>query len=174
MSAAFDKALAFTLGIEGGYSNRLADRGGVTNHGITQKTYDGWRKQHGMRTQSVTLMGEQEERAIYYETFWVPCRCEELGAPIGAAVFDFAVNSGPWNAKLVLQAVVHVRQDGVIGDATLAAARTTTDLLLRYLQARGAFLRDDLIAHPSDVANIHGWINRLLALQDAAHKGAFA
>lgn len=174
MSAAFDKAHAFTLGIEGLLSNRPGDRGGITNRGITQPAYDAWRVRHGMQKRSVTLLSDEEERAIYYEDYWVPCRCEELGTPLGAAVFDMAVNSGLWNAKLALQGALYVRQDGVIGEATLAASKVTPNALLRFLEARAALYRDDLMAHPSDVANLHGWINRLLRFQDAALTGAFA
>lgn len=174
MSIAFDKALAFTQGIEGGNSNRAADRGGITSRGVTQQTYNAWRVLHGLPQQSVYMMSDDEERAIYYENFWLPCRCEELGPPLGAAVFDMAVNSGPWNAKLALQGAVHVQQDGQIGPVTLAAAKTTSDALLRFLEARAALIRDDVAEHPNDTANLHGWINRLLQFQDQALKGAFA
>jgi lysozyme family protein len=36
----FDDALLETLHYEGGIANHPKDRGGLTNYGVTQKTYD--------------------------------------------------------------------------------------------------------------------------------------
>lgn len=174
MTVAFDKALAFTLDVEGGYSNRASDRGGSTYHGVTQTEYNSWRARHGMQQQPVYLMGDQEQRAIYFEDYWVPCRCEEMPPGLGAAVFDMAVNSGETNAALTLQTAVGAKRDGDIGDFTIAATRNAINPVLRFLEARGAFYRDDLAAHPTDIDNLDGWINRLLRFLDAFHNGAFA
>lgn len=176
MSAAFDKALAFTLGpgIEGGASNRVSDRGGATNRGVTQAEYESWRSRHGLGPQSVYMMADDELRALYYEDYWVPCRCEEMPPALGAAVFDMSVNSGAYNARITLQEALAVKVDGQIGDVTLLAAHNAPDAILKFLEARAGFYRDDLVAHARDIANLHGWINRLLRFQDAAYKGAFA
>jgi lysozyme family protein len=40
MSADFQRALAFVLKAEGGYTNHPSDRGGPTNKGILQREYD--------------------------------------------------------------------------------------------------------------------------------------
>ena len=42
----FEKFLEMLFGLEGGYSNRKADLGGPTNYGITQDTFDSWRKKN--------------------------------------------------------------------------------------------------------------------------------
>lgn len=170
----FDKALAFTLGIEGGYSNRRSDRGGPTFRGVTQRAYDSWRTRHQLATQPVDLMTDDELRALYFEDYWTPCRCEEMTPSLGAAVFDMAVNSGATNAAVALQQAVSVAQDGRIGPETLAAAAVAADVVLKFLKARGALYRDDVASHPGDVDNLHGWISRLLDFQDQDHKGAFA
>lgn len=174
--SAYDKALVFTIdpSIEGGLVDLKLDRGGRTNHGVTQTEYDSWRARHGMRTRAVDLIGEDELRALYFEDYWVPCRCEELPVGLGAAVFDMAVNSGETNASLTLQAAVSAKRDGKIGDLTIAAANRTPDAVLRYLHERARFFAECVEKRPAEVDFLHGWINRLLNFQDAFHKGSFA
>jgi len=150
----FDTALAFTLGIEGGEVNDAADHGGLTNHGVTQKEYDAWRTRHGLTSNEIS--------ALYFEDYWTPCRCEEMPDGLGAALFDMAVNSGPWNATLTLQKSLHVKVDGRIGDMTLLAAHNAANPVLTFLKARGAFLRDDVVRDPTQLKFLDGWFNRLL------------
>ena len=162
--SAFDLALERTLFYEGGFVNNPLDRGGATNHGITQRTYDTWRKARGQTPQPVELIDDSELRAIYHEYYWAPCNCDALPEPIAAALFDFAVNSGAWNAKLALQRAVKVRADGVIGDGTIAAVNNTPNVLLLFLKQRGAFIAEILHERPTQCAFLEGWINRILDL----------
>lgn len=170
---AFDKALAQTLGFEGGWSNALGDRGGPTNYGITQRTYDAWRVTTGQPGRTVELITDEEVKAIYFADYWTPCRCEEMPEALALAVFDMAVNSGVYNATLTLQRTLGVKPDGVIGPVTLKAAEQTEPAaaVLRFLKKRGAFLQDVIDAHPGDVRFLGGWISRLL---DQVPKGATA
>ena len=47
MSPAFRRALDRTLGYEGGLVAHPADPGGRTYQGVTQRTYDAWRRTTG-------------------------------------------------------------------------------------------------------------------------------
>lgn len=164
MKSAFDRALAETLGFEGGWSNVPGDRGGATNYGVTQRTYDAWRRTNGQEKQSVELITDDEVRAIYLADYWLPCRCDDLPEPLALATFDMAVHSGVWNAKINLQRALGVKPDGVIGPVTIASAAQSDvrAMVLRFLKKRAAFIQEVLYAHPSDVRFIEGWINRLL------------
>ena len=166
VTPAFLRALAFTTSpeIEGGYSNHPQDRGGPTNHGITQRTYDNWRTTTGKEKRMVDLIDDYEVSAIYHDDYWVPCNCEQLPEPLSIAVFDMAVNSGTWNAKLTLQRALNVKADGIIGPVTLRAAKATPNVTLRFLEKRGAFIQEILYARPGQVAFLEGWIKRLLRL----------
>ena len=42
MENLFETALLFVLKWEGGYVNNKYDKGGATNYGITQNTYNNW------------------------------------------------------------------------------------------------------------------------------------
>ena len=47
MDDLFKRALQFVLKWEGGYVNNPNDKGGATNKGITQNTYNAWLKSNG-------------------------------------------------------------------------------------------------------------------------------
>jgi len=129
---------------EGGYVDNPRDPGGATNHGITQVTYDKWRRSHGLLTQSVRDIAQEEVSAIYFSEFWLPAYCNQLPAGVDFCVFDFGVNSNVIRALLHLQRVVGVVQDAHVGPKTLAAvaAKPVSDLIdalcndrLSYLQS---------------------------------------
>jgi lysozyme family protein len=162
MTPKFRVALEKTLRFEGGYSNHPQDLGGATHYGVTQKTYDTWRVTTGKPKRAVELIEEPEVEAIYHDNYWLPCNCEALPDRLAEVVFDMAVNSGPWNAKLTLQRALMVRADGVFGPVTLRAAKETPDAVLRFLKRRGAFIQEILITRPSQVVFLEGWLNRLL------------
>lgn len=165
MADAFDRALAFTLGVEGEISNDPADRGGLTNRGITQRLYDAWRTTTGKPRQDVRLITLEEITQIARDEFWEPCACGELPDDLAIAVFDMAFNSSPWNAKLTLQRALGFTGkdvDGVIGIHTLQAVKTTPDAAFEFLVARGAYIRDLCWRDPSQLKFLGGWINRLL------------
>lgn len=162
MSPAFLRALEKTLAFEGGYVNNPLDSGGATNYGITQKTYDGWRTTTGQPQRPVDDIGDIEVQAIYLENYWTPCHCDDLPEPLSHLVFDMAVNCGPWNAKLSLQQAVSVRQDGVIGPATVQAVNATPNVALKFLKRRGAYVSEIVQSRPMQAVFLPGWLNRIL------------
>lgn len=162
--SAFDRALAQTLGFEGGWANAPGDRGGHTNYGVTQRAYDAWRITTGQAKRGVEYITEDEVRALYLADYWMPCRCEDLPEPLALAVFDMAVNSGVMNAKHTLQSALGVKVDGILGVVTIATAAATDarSAVLRFLRKRAGYIQDVIIAHPSDVAFLEGWVVRLI------------
>ena len=117
----FPQALRLVLADEGGVSNHPADRGGLTNKGITQATYDAWRELHGRPTRSVRAIEHAEVDAIYREQFAAKILFDKLPLGLDYALFDFAVNSGVSRAVRFLQRILKVRADGSLGARTLAA-----------------------------------------------------
>ncbi len=90
----FERALAFTLQWEGGFVHNLKDPGGRTNLGITQATYDLWRKFQRLPPADVKDIKREEAEKIYLERYWFPSRAAYLPWPLCLAVFDTAVNFG--------------------------------------------------------------------------------
>lgn len=95
----FEKALAFVLEREGGYANVKGDRGGATNKGITQKTYNAWLKKNGRPQKDVKYITDEEVRQIYYNEYWKPSGCANLPSKVALFIFDTAVNMGVGRAK---------------------------------------------------------------------------
>lgn len=129
-SDAFRVSLAETLEHEGGFVNHPLDPGGMTNLGVTRKT---WAAYTGRKVSQVT---EGEMRAltvekvmpVYHQGYWRAVRADELPGGVDFAVFDIAVNSGPVRAIKMLQAAINqhgrmkVFVDGKIGPKTIQAA----------------------------------------------------
>lgn len=96
---AFRSALDQVLRWEGGYVDHPQDPGAATNYGITQATYDAWRRQHGLATLPVLQISPEDVRAIYHDHYWLKAGCDQLDPPaLALVVFDAAVNSGVGNA----------------------------------------------------------------------------
>lgn len=139
----FERALALTLKWEGGYVNHPKDPGGATMRGVTQKVYDRWRRKAGRPLRPVREIEDEELRAIYRLQYWDAIYGDRLPEGIDAAVFDFAVNSGPTRAVQELQRVLGLRTDGAMGAVTIEAAmeREQVGLIEAYCDARLAFVR---------------------------------
>lgn len=169
----FEDCLAFVLrpGIEGGYSNRKADRGGPTNRGVTQATYDEWRERKGYDKRSVRYIEAHETYQIYLEQYWKPTRCPALDHPMTLIMFDSAVNHGPRRAIKLLQQTLNVAVDGHFGPLTMSAfddqeqAHGTKHIAAEYLRHREQFYADIIARDPTQLANKNGWANRLKALR---------
>lgn len=106
---------------EGGYVNHPKDPGGATNRGVIQRTYDGYRVRKGLPKQSVKMITNQEVWDIYKSQYWDPISGDLLPAGLDYALYDFSVNSGSSRAVRFLQELLHVKVDGALGNATLAA-----------------------------------------------------
>lgn len=99
----FDRALAWVLRWEGGYSDHPDDPGGATNMGITQSTYDAWRSARGLPRRSVRDITRDEVAQIYRERYWQPTGCDGMPPALALMAFDCAVNQGPGKARELLE-----------------------------------------------------------------------
>lgn len=90
----FKRALKFVLKWEGGYVNNKYDKGGATNKGITQNTYNAWLKNLGLSSRDVKNITQDEVEQIYYKNYWIRCGCQNMSAKFAILAFDTAVNMG--------------------------------------------------------------------------------
>lgn len=157
---AFAPAVAFVLSLEGG---RTTDQGGATNLGISANA-----------NPDVDIDRLDHVRAIqlYRERYWQPVRGAALPPAVALVVFDGAVNHGPAQAVKLLQRVLRVEVDGVMGPLTVAAAKNfvpVRELVAQYLDARLTFYRAIAAANPErHGASLHGWQMRLWRLAQEA------
>lgn len=136
----YDFILKQVLKYEGGKVDHPKDPGGKTAYGITQDTYDAWRKRNSQSSADVFNISMDEVKAIYRQEYWDKINGDNLPSGIDMAIMDYAVNSGVSRAAKTLQAVVGVTQDGQIGPATIQATKTyvamsVTNKRLAFMQS---------------------------------------
>lgn len=165
----FERALALLLGHEGGLSDHALDRGGRTMAGVTQETFDDWRRRRGQPLADVATITDEQIMAVYRDLYWCVASCDRLPWPVNYLVFDAAVNSGAGRAVRWLQRGVGVAADGVAGPKTIAAARASGPAQWSAIvQARADFIADLIQGQPSQRAFLKGWMRRLLAVLTTA------
>jgi lysozyme family protein len=163
----FQRALAFVLKAEGGYTNHPSDRGGPTNKGILQREYDQYRRAKGHPLVDVRDILNAEVTDIYQYDYWLAGRCDQMPWPVSLAHFDACVNTGLAQAAKFLQRTVGTRDDGVIGPLTLAALASALErespgaLATRLARQRVAFYRQLAKNDPEQRVFLSGWLNRV-------------
>lgn len=170
LSDDFDRALAFVLKWEGGFSNHPADFGGATNHGVTQEVYGRWRAQKGLSPRSVSEISTEEVHAIYFELYWKEAKCDRMDWPICLIHFDTAVQRGTFRANQMLQRVLGCKDDGLLGPKTFdLLGLADRDCAARvYLADRLKHYEKAVEANPTQRVFLAGWRNRIEALRREA------
>ena len=167
--AVFRRALAFTLRYEGGYVNHPKDPGGATMKGITQATYNAWRRARALARRAVAYIRSEEVEEIYRRRYWNVMRCDDIAAAspeLAICLFDFGVNSGPARAVKYLQRSALVNADGIIGPKTIVAIfnavrKDERQFVRSYIATRETFVRGLRTWKTFG----RGWMNRLNALR---------
>lgn len=162
-----ERALEYLLEEEGGWSNHKADRGGATMYGVTQATYDGYRRKLKLPKQSVRNITKLEARALYDSLYWKAASCDKLPWPISYLVFDAAVNSGVSRGVRWMQQGLGLKQDGIVGPASIRLANQVVDTgqgsaLIAIVDARVEFLARLVQKSPSQAVFLLGWWRRTL------------
>jgi len=165
----FEICLAHIFKSEGGFSNHVADPGGITNLGCTKTTWEEF-VGHPVSETDMRNLTPADVKPLYKRKYWDKVSGDLLPAGLDYAVFDAAINSGPGRAAKWLQEVVGVTADGSIGPATLKAidAFKTSDLIAKYNDKRLQFLE----SLPTFSTFGKGWSNRVASVQSIASSQA--
>ena len=126
------KAIANVLDHEGGYVNHPSDPGGETNFGISKRAYPHL---------DIRNLTQGDAIAIYRRDYWNPINGDHLPPAVAIYLMDTAVNIGVSRAIRMLQRVVGVAEDGIIGVKTIDAVRATPNALQLLDAARLAYYR---------------------------------
>lgn len=165
---------------EGGYVNNPNDRGGVTNFGITQATYDKWARNNNRILDDVKFISLPTVTEIY-KSFWIKSRCDLLWDYVPALTvhhFDFIVNAGyerkGTDAAEILQRTINkyipTVEDGYVGPKTLGniisyvrsnPLRADIILSFEYASLRIKYYNAIVEKNESQREFLKGWINRV-------------
>ena len=154
----FELAYQFIRDSEGGLSDVKGDPGGLTKFGVTQSTYNAYRRSLDEKPQSVRLISEAEVRDIFENRLWVATGADKLPPLLGIVQLDTEVNfgTGGYNPKK------HIKGSAAFLQETLAAADLgETDLeLARLHQPATAFRYERVKFVPTQKKFLKGWLNR--------------
>lgn len=149
---------------EGGFVDNPADKGGPTNFGITAATLGDSRRLGRIATaDEVKALTVEEARAILLNRYIIKPGYDGIASEVlRACIVDAAVNHGPMVSTRLLQHVLGVREDGVLGPQTLGTLNLLDGLKTarRFLAERVRFYGRLISGRPSQATFAAGWLNR--------------
>ena len=177
MDGVFEKALAEVLGVEGGYSDLAADRGGKTNWGVTERL-----ARHYGYIGPMHQLPLGEAQRIYKYEFWENRRLQlglvaEVSERAAVEIFEQAVNTGVKLTAMRVQRVLNVlnrdeklypdlKVDGWLGRSTRGSLQLLWDegdeeYLLQWLNvAQGAHYLQLCENDPTQEIFARGWVDK--------------
>ena len=154
----FHRCIDRILTEEGGLSAHPADPGGLTNYGISQRSYP---------TLDIAALTLDAAKALYRRDYWQPIHGDQLPPGLDLLLLDSAINQGAGTAIKLLQQALRIKDDGVLGPITLTAAeRALPDVLDNFAAER--VLRYEF--NRNEAVFGRGWYRRLLRM----HRHAWA
>lgn len=160
MSADFNLAIPQVLENEGGLSNDSSDPGGLTNYGISQRSYP---------NEDIRGLTVERAKEIYKRDFW---DANQLGTikdqRVAGKLMDMCVNMGASRAgKIIQQSLANdfrmtVQIDGKIGAKTISAINSQDPLqILKALKRRCVEFYTELAERKPEMQRfLKGWLRR--------------
>lgn len=101
--------------------------------------------------------------AIYFRDYWTPMNLQEIyNENLVLQIFDMGVNAGIRRAIAIMQRIVGVAADGIIGPITEAAINVSEDNLVElYKQERRKYYRALARRKPELAVFLKGWLRRV-------------
>lgn len=175
--ADFNIAYNIVRDSEGGYQDYPEDRGNYnslgqlvgTNWGISAPVYETWLGRSVSRVDMIT-MPLATAKKIYRSKFWGSIQGDLIrNQAVANLFFDGRVNHGKLGVKL-MQRVLNVVVDGVVGSQTLAAInrKSPSYVYSAYKREREQLYRDLANNRPGHDKFLNGWLNRLARFKDFA------
>lgn len=150
----FDEAFNLLLLHEGGFSNHAADPGGKTKYGITEAVAREEGYEGDMKQLSLTIA-----QRIYRKNYWDAMRLDQCPPEVRFDLFDAAVNSGVRQATRWAQRILSLKDDGILGPATVQALNTCNrQKFLAKFNGQRLFFMTSL---PGWASFSRGWARRI-------------
>ena len=186
-----EQILSRTMKHEGGFVDDPADSGGATNYGISLRFLQGLGdsdadgildgdidRDGDVDADDVTKMTRAQAAVFYVEKIGKPLQLSRIpGIRLRWKLFDLAVNVGQKRAVKILQSVVGVAEDGILGDQTIAAliaqrdqlntaSSRVADQLILFNLARAQVLFYRQISQGKNLKFLRAWIWRAMDTAD--------
>jgi lysozyme family protein len=164
----FERAHKFVAEFEGTeFVDHPRDPGGATKFGITRRTLARFRGREVSKDE-VKALTFDEAKQIFRKLYWAKMRCGSLPGPLALSVYNVGVHAGTGTGARYLQNALNalgaqLAVDGVIGDLTIAAARsapldTSCGRIIDQYEAK-------LRAHPAFDVFGRGFMRRVKSLR---------
>lgn len=181
----FEKAMTKVLVNEGvgsrnnpsGWVNDPTDLGGMTNWGITYKTYARWAKipSYTVTESMMKNISKGNAMLIYKDLYWNKIRGEELKSfPIAFSILDFSVNQGPHRIIPRVQEILggvplqknYSESSIVMNKETVKKLNALTpdqekEFLGAFFDKTEDYYYDLVRAKPAQSRFLGGWLNRI-------------
>ena len=163
-----DSALDEIMESEGGFQQWEEDRGNYvngrligTNRGVTPNALADYR---GVDPSTITVddiknVSDEEARDIFLQKYYFANGLDRLPQHLQANVLDMYVNSGT-NAISILQDMLGVERDGILGPETLQALENSNITNQMYAERRIEYYNRVARNNPSQRRFLQGWLNR--------------
>lgn len=164
----YQDAINQVLKHEGGFVNNPLDRGGVTNLGITQKTYEKF-KGRKVSLLEMKQMPKTDAIKIYKKEYWDKIGGDKIKLySVAFAIFDQAVNRGPSKAIQQAQRIASILPNGKLGLDTINAINSIpeSDFINRYVLESIDAYQKIVSNNPSQNTFLKGWINRANSIKE--------
>jgi lysozyme family protein len=175
MSLLFDRCIPVVLIHEGGFTDDKHDSGGATKYGISLRFLKGLKDVDGdgfldgdiNKDGIVNALDAQEltkDQAIllYHQYFWDEWYDQIACPQLVLHIFDMAVNASPRRAHILIQDIVGVKKDGIMGSNTIRAINNNVVFIAElYADARKKYYNSIVKKNPALSKFINGWLNRV-------------
>ena len=148
----FNDYLKVILRHEGGYVNNPSDPGGETKYGICKRQYP------DLDIKNLTI---EEASKIYYTDYWLKLNLDGIDdEDLKLQMFDMGVNAGIKTAIKLLQHILEVIEDGIIGPITISKTNSE-NITDEYKNTRINYYNKLVENNPKLKVFIKGWISRV-------------
>lgn len=170
--AKFENFARKLLRLEGGYVNHSSDKGGPTKYGVILSTW----KEYGhdkdgdgdIDADDIKKLSEDDARYIAKKMFWDYFMADFiLNESLADFIVDWGYNSGRKTVAKIVQRLVKVDADGIVGTQTLTAINCADqELFFNALKIeRKVFLNNIIKRKPDQIVFYDGWMTRVNSFQ---------
>ena len=173
--AKFEDFAGKLLRLEGGYVNHPLDRGGPTKYGVILSVW----KEYGhdkdgdgdIDADDIKKLSEDDAHYIAKKIFWDFFQADSIiNQSVAEFIVDWGYNSGRKTVAKIVQRLVEVSVDGIVGPISLAAINCADQQKLfdTLKIERYVFLNNIIKRKPDQIVFYKGWMNRINSFMYAA------